>query len=838
MGIFLKRGRGSITVFVTLILVPTIFFTGFLVDLARIKLYSNQAVMTADNYGNAVLSQYDNLLKELYGLFAVTQSDEGLEALSNFEEYMKSSFDPTVNDMNIEGFMPYRSADISLGYEFIDDADLGNSDIFTTQVADFMKFRAAQVLLGGIEGILSGEENENVIVDSMAEVKGNEDNSEVAAKKVKVDEKVESLIKKMETMYINIVAVKEYRNYFDNKINKAISDAEKTFNDFIGSENYRIYRDYINNEEAIEDARDKEERIEEAEEDGIPTTETLTDEDRKYLKMGDDYDSKEDEIDEGFDELDDAIENIEDAEASYNIDVDYVTKDKTQKLGIQYGKFGGYADDFAEAAEDASGLLEDVEALRAELEETMNSGNVDGDLRDGIEKELEWLDHLKDDKYSGEAFTEAANEISQKKDVVDKYKEQVKGIRTTLKNLKDSCKNAESVSSVSLSKLDMNSWLDFSKDPCKQVWSTLNELFEGGSGKNKEGNKKKDAANEAASNAMKEFKDDEKPKEGQSKPRDIPAQFDFDGTSGGVVSSDFSGAQIFDDVSSGMKTGGIGSAATEIIDNLYLVMYDTGMFSSRVTNVKDSSDSEETLVGVPFSDEANYAYQAELEYMLAGHYDSMKNWTDTRNRIVAFRFTMNFVSTYTILELNNSINGVSGAIPNPIIAFAVNAALRLAVASIESAADWSALKDGEKVVLLKKDTGDLQCINELEALFGGSISGASGTGSGNDKLKLGYNDYVMLMLIFMTDKNTLAQRTANLISLNVSFVKQGSPGELTELSFKPENAHTAVKASCGVQMDFVVMPKGFAKRAADDDTYQEMEEFEDNSYKYTVIRGY
>ena len=46
-----KTVKGSITVLVTLILVPTIFFTGFMVDLARIKLYGNQAVMTADNYG-------------------------------------------------------------------------------------------------------------------------------------------------------------------------------------------------------------------------------------------------------------------------------------------------------------------------------------------------------------------------------------------------------------------------------------------------------------------------------------------------------------------------------------------------------------------------------------------------------------------------------------------------------------------------------------------------------------------------------------------------------------------------------------------------------------------
>ena len=99
-----KTVKGSITVLVTLILVPTIFFTGFMVDLARIKLYGNQAVMTADNYGETVLTQYDNLLKELYGLFAVTQDDKDLNNLDKLQGYVSSSFDPAQNNISWEHF--------------------------------------------------------------------------------------------------------------------------------------------------------------------------------------------------------------------------------------------------------------------------------------------------------------------------------------------------------------------------------------------------------------------------------------------------------------------------------------------------------------------------------------------------------------------------------------------------------------------------------------------------------------------------------------------------------------------------------------------------------------
>ena len=74
-----KRGgrmgnRGAVTVLVTLLLIPSVFLTGFLTDLARVKLYGNQGAMAADSYAEAVLANYDGLLKDLYGLFSVTQS--------------------------------------------------------------------------------------------------------------------------------------------------------------------------------------------------------------------------------------------------------------------------------------------------------------------------------------------------------------------------------------------------------------------------------------------------------------------------------------------------------------------------------------------------------------------------------------------------------------------------------------------------------------------------------------------------------------------------------------------------------------------------------------------
>ena len=166
--LFLKRSKGSITVLVTLLMVPTIFFTGFLVDLARIKLYGNQALMTADNYGETVLAEYDALLKDLYGLFAITQDEQGKAAIETLQTYMKTSWNPSLQPTTRDhvaglisplsgefyGFMPYRSAEVTLSYKPIESSRLDQDAIMSSQIGDFMRFRIVQLLSGSEEKLM------------------------------------------------------------------------------------------------------------------------------------------------------------------------------------------------------------------------------------------------------------------------------------------------------------------------------------------------------------------------------------------------------------------------------------------------------------------------------------------------------------------------------------------------------------------------------------------------------------------------------------------------------------------------------------------------------------
>ena len=89
IGFFLKENtKGGVTVFICLILIPVLMFTGLMIDFARIKLYHAEAASVSASYADAVLSQYDEMLYNVYGLLAVTQDEEAIKSLDVIREYI------------------------------------------------------------------------------------------------------------------------------------------------------------------------------------------------------------------------------------------------------------------------------------------------------------------------------------------------------------------------------------------------------------------------------------------------------------------------------------------------------------------------------------------------------------------------------------------------------------------------------------------------------------------------------------------------------------------------------------------------------------------------------
>ena len=206
---------------------------------------------------------------------------------------------------------------------------------------------------------------------------------------------------------------------------------------------------------------------------------------------------------------------------------------------------------------------------------------------------------------------------------------------------------------------------------------------------------------------------------------------------------------------------------------------------------------------------------------------------------------MNCISSSTIKEVNDAISlaadgaaaavaatGIGAAIA-PLTRLAVSGALRYAFARIETVGDWKELIERDNVVFLKTELGDLQAADSIASLLHIDI-----TGNSKYKLGLSYEDYVFILLCIFTDTNTLMSRTSNLITLNMNQAKHKG-GEWSSLDFKMQDTVTAVKATCKVKADFVVLPDNFAEMFySGTSTESQIERLENHYFGYSVIRGY
>lgn len=804
--------RGMITVFVTLIMVPVVVITSLMVDLARIKSYSSQAVMAADSYGEAVLSEYDNLLKELYGLFSVTQNEEGLAAVEKMKDYAKNSFHPNLDSKGLVGFMPYKDADVEVVYEKLQGASLSNNSVLMTQISDFMKYRILEEVLSddSILGTLAEFDAMNADMDAM------KDRNDITDSSQKVLEEIDEYYKALEKIndYPGFVKIEEERfESYSSKLTEIAAGAD-----------YADYVFYLQNKEACDEALKKKERIENSD------------------------DEEEEELTEEEEELADIAERVSD----YGSTISGILTPLRESAGnyantgklTDYDSVLGQISDLKRSTnkidEKLTELKNQVDQLKSELDSCSDS------IKEGIQEEIKDLEEIlkhTDDFRETFNLIEPIHQDSQKsRDNKAEMIQKLSELDNVFENLVNG--NIQPGDSYWPASISFD-WYSFREDK-NQFYLDLQKICgEGGSGGDKKaGKKKQKEADDAKKAAEKELGKDD----GSTNARDISdilaGQLKSSGASVGTipsVSSYFSGGMSFD---------AVGMAGNQIIDRFLVTSYDFGMFSSRVSGVKTEEETyfDESLTGYKISEKINYLYGAELEYLLGGHNRSKDNLNEVRNIICGVRLTMNFASTYQIKEINNAIKLIAntaasavaasgiGAAVAPLVRVAVSGALRSAVATMETAADWSSLKDREKVAFLKSKLGQMESLSLISDLLEGKISSSS---ENSEKgFQLDYEDYLYVLLCLMIDSDTLMCRTSNLITLNVNQA-QNTEDVLTDLKFKMSDTVTAIKSTCKVKMDFAVLPAHFMKLYLSGTSTETMiQKLEDEYFGYSVIRGY
>ena len=171
MKTLIKNTKGAVTVFVTLLLIPAMLVSGSVVDLARI--YTAGSIIQDSNQlaANAVLSQYNALLHDLYGLFGFTAGDSELEAMVN--NYIEVSiFGDDWNEKGLGTFQLFYGSNLQPA-ELIpaQGKDLGNPDVLRRQIEEYMKFRAPVILFEELLDSLSDnklKEDAKIVDDKLA----------------------------------------------------------------------------------------------------------------------------------------------------------------------------------------------------------------------------------------------------------------------------------------------------------------------------------------------------------------------------------------------------------------------------------------------------------------------------------------------------------------------------------------------------------------------------------------------------------------------------------------------------------------------------------------------
>ncbi len=112
---FFMKHRGSVSILMAIILLPSLAAVSLLVDMAN-RSMSKAVVESAGELAvNSVLANYDTVLEDVYGLFANTQSQEDLK--KNLKQY----FADTLSAANLLGGPEYESQTMAYLSDFVDE---------------------------------------------------------------------------------------------------------------------------------------------------------------------------------------------------------------------------------------------------------------------------------------------------------------------------------------------------------------------------------------------------------------------------------------------------------------------------------------------------------------------------------------------------------------------------------------------------------------------------------------------------------------------------------------------------------------------------------------------
>lgn len=213
---FFTKHRGSVSILMAIIMLPTLTVVGILVDLANRNLSKAMVENAGELAASSALSHYDTVLADVYGLFAMSQTEEDLSA--NLEAYINNTLDAaglldpdlgldsdTLNSLQemVQGALGSVTSE-DLGPDIMDIAvtdvsaqgvelsALSNPDMLKGQIVEFMKYRGVAEV--GMD-----------LISSLNALKSVQEKAEVTDAQMEVQESVSELGDEVGSFYRKIV---------------------------------------------------------------------------------------------------------------------------------------------------------------------------------------------------------------------------------------------------------------------------------------------------------------------------------------------------------------------------------------------------------------------------------------------------------------------------------------------------------------------------------------------------------------------------------------------------------------------------------------------------------
>ncbi len=789
---FFRKNDGLISVFLTLILVPTLAFGCSVSDF--VKIIGSKTVISgaADLTLNAALTNYDASLKDNYGLFAMSKTPENLQG------ELESYFNTCLNAANGDGVIGYENMlqldSTSFALHTVANTEVCQPNIMNQQILEYSKYRAPVAL---------GED----ILEKLKKVKDTSRVQKAVEKQLDVGEAFEDVQEACDKVYQDLKGHVESQKNAPNMQN-VVNEVSRNY---LNMAIFVIAAVYF---EQAENA------------DGISRTQGNI---AEYNEIANELNIDAlgiDALNQNFEcivqclsmDVDENLEATEEEKAQYEINQENVNKCRAKIEGNINAEMVVSEEVLKKADENLEKIKTTGEISKQNLEkieELINDPN-------GIQKKLkEWKQAI--DKIEDEEQKAAQNKQYEEynkllgKDSLNS----IPDLKTKLENNIDySSRMINHINSIKFCDIPIiensNAYLTYQEVAKNYIISpyTLENLDDQSrlfhadkftievarreeelkSIEDNEFYKQLKASNTSPSNGDKEEKENEvnswieSGKDGQETAKEEPTGLqnaDWDSITipstylekvekekkndnltsvDGSVSNIFGRRKMSKTSKSALQSGGsllgdIASTGTSAVEKLYLSEYIMDMFSYYTVD-KDSNGNSidaKTLSGVKLSDNNTAMYRSEVEYILWGNKNAATNVAFTSGTIFGIRFVANCVYVFTDPEKVATAAAAAAAIASWTIFGVplVQNAILLGMAIYETGVDISDL------------------------LAGKSVAFYHSTSMSN--FKLNYKEYLQILLLINSisneKKDRMLARTADCMQLNLK--KRGAKTDMT-----------------------------------------------------------